>query len=170
MEVKRLSEAHITGTEINYLFVCTRKLWLFHHHIEMEHNSEYVELGALLHEESFTREKKDILIDNMIRIDFIDKDGILHDVKSSQLMEKAHSMQILYYLYILKQKGLTNRIGIINYPKQKRKTEVVLNDENEQEVIDAIEKVNQIISLPIPPDAEFIKLCKPCSYSELCWS
>ncbi|MGQ9608833.1 MAG: CRISPR-associated protein Cas4 [bacterium] len=170
MEVKNLLEAHITGTEINYLYVCTRKLWLFHHHIEMEHNSEYVELGALLHDESFTREKKDILIDNMIRIDFIDKDGILHDVKSSQLMEKAHSMQILYYLYILKQKGLPNRIGIINYPKQKRKTTVVLTDENENEVVDAIRQVQQINSLPVPPSAEFIKLCKPCSYAELCWS
>lgn len=170
MELKSLLQVHVTGTEINYLFVCTRKLWLFHHHLEMEHNSEYVELGALLHDESFEREKKDILIDNMIKIDFIDKDGILHDVKSSQLMEKAHTMQIIYYLYILKQKGLPNRIGEINYPRQRRKTTVILNDENEKEVINAIEKVNQITSLPVPPNAEFVKLCKPCSYAELCWS
>jgi len=45
MQTATLTQARITGTEINYLFVCTRKLWLFHHHIEMEHTSDYVALG-----------------------------------------------------------------------------------------------------------------------------
>jgi len=170
MGTSTLTKARVTGTEINYLFVCQRKLWLFHRHIEMEHTSDYVALGELLHEESFERQKKDILIDDMIRIDFIDKDGILHDVKSSQLMEKAHEMQVLYYLYILKSKGLPNRFGVINYPRQRRKTDVELTAENEQLVESAIAKVTEIASLPVPPNAEYSRLCKPCSYAELCWS
>jgi CRISPR-associated exonuclease Cas4 len=170
METTTLSQARITGTQINYLFICKRKLWLFSHHIEMEHTSDYVAMGELLHEESFAREKKDIQIDDMIRIDFIDKDGVLHDIKSSQTMELAHSTQLLYYLYVLKQKGLPNRIGVINYPKQRRKTEVELTSEKEKEVESAIKNVTEIVSLPIPPKAEFNKLCKTCSYMELCWS
>lgn len=170
METASLSQAHITGTQINYLFVCTRKLWLFGHHIEMEHTSDYVALGQLLHEERYPREKKDILIDDMIRIDFIDKDGILHDIKSSQVMEKAHEMQVLYYLYILKQKGLPNRKGVINYPRQRRKKEVELTPEKEKEVEEAMVRVLNINEMLIPPKAEFTKLCKPCSYAELCWS
>ncbi len=42
----------------------------------MEHTSDYVAIGELLHEESYAREKKNIQIDDMIHIDFIDKDGI----------------------------------------------------------------------------------------------
>jgi CRISPR-associated exonuclease Cas4 len=170
METSTLTQARITGTQINYLFICTRKLWLFSHHIEMEHTSDYVAMGDLLHEESYSREKKDIKIDDMIHIDFIDKDGILHDVKSSQSMELSHEMQLLYYLYVLKQKGLPNRIGVINYPKQRRKTEVELTPDKEKEVVSAIQKVTEINSMPTPPTAEFSKLCKSCSYAELCWS
>jgi CRISPR-associated exonuclease Cas4 len=43
----------LTGTQLNYLFICTRKLWLFSHHIEMERESNLVALGQLMHAESF---------------------------------------------------------------------------------------------------------------------
>jgi len=170
METPDLANARITGVEINYLFVCPRKLWLFRHHIEMEHTSDYVALGELLHRESFAREKKDTLIDDMIRIDFIDKDGVLHDIKYGRSMEIAHEMQLLYYLYVLNRKGLPNRTGVINYPRQRRKTVVELTSEKEREIEDAIRRVTQVTSLPVPPDAEFTKLCRSCSYAELCWS
>ena len=38
MQIHDLSEARVTGTAINYLFVCPRKLWFFQNHIEMEPN------------------------------------------------------------------------------------------------------------------------------------
>ncbi len=170
MQRPGLAEARITGTEVNYLFVCPSKLWLFHHHIEMEHTSDYVALGQLLHEDSYPRENKETMIDNLIRIDFVDKDGFLHDVKSGRSMEMAHEMQILYYLYVLKQMGLPNRKGVINYTRQRRKTEVELTSEKEQEIESAMERVRQINSMSAPPDAEFTKLCRKCSYAELCWS
>jgi CRISPR/Cas system-associated exonuclease Cas4 (RecB family) len=44
----------LTGTQINYLLICPRKLWLFSHHIEMERESDQVALGQLaLHQKSF---------------------------------------------------------------------------------------------------------------------
>ena len=52
------NQPHITGTAINYLHICTRKLWFYQNHLEMEHTSEYVDLGQLLHEESYSREKR----------------------------------------------------------------------------------------------------------------
>ena len=170
MQTPTLTQARITGTEINYLFICPRKLWLFHHHIEMEHTSDYVALGQLLHEDSYPREKKDMLIDNLIRIDFVDRDGVLHDVKHGRSMETAHEMQILYYLYILKQRGLPGRKGVINYTRQRRKAEVELTPDRERDVEAAMEQVVQVTALPVPPDAEFTKLCRSCSYAELCWS
>lgn len=85
-------------------------------------------------------------------------------------MEKAHQMQILYYLYLLKQKGLPNRKGIINYPRQRRKVEVELTEEKECEIETALIQAKQIANQQVPPDVEFMKICKSCSYMELCWS
>jgi len=65
---------------------------------------------------------------------------------------------------------LPNRFGVINYPRQRRKTEVELTPEKEKEVESAMENVIRIVSLPTPPNAEFGKLCISCSYMELCWS
>ncbi len=165
------NQPHITGTAINYLYICKRKLWFFQNHLEMEHTSEYVDIGQLLHEDTYPREKRrEWLIDGMVRIDFVDKDGILHDIKSGPAMETAHVMQLCYYLYLLKQKGVTDRKGVINYPRQRRATEVELTVDRERELETAIEKVTQIAALPTPPHADYMKICKSCSYQELCWS
>ncbi|RKU28128.1 CRISPR-associated protein Cas4 [Candidatus Poribacteria bacterium] len=165
------NQPHITGTAINYLYICERKLWFFQNHLEMEHTSEYVDIGQLLHEDTYPREKRrEWLIDGMVRIDFVDKDGILHDIKSGPAMETAHVMQLCYYLYLLKQKGVTDRKGVINYPRQRRTTEVELTVDRERELETAIEKVTQIAALPTPPHADYMKICKSCSYQELCWS
>ena len=164
-------QSNITGTAINYLYVCPRKLWFYQHNLEMEHTSESVDLGKHLHDESYPREKRrEWRIDNRVQIDFIDKQGILHDIKSGPAMETAHVMQICYYLYLLKQKGVTNPKGIINYPNQRRNTEVELTPQREREVKVSIEKVNEISALPTPPDVDYMKICTSCSYQELCWS
>ncbi|HQO50424.1 MAG TPA: Dna2/Cas4 domain-containing protein, partial [Bacteroidales bacterium] len=40
----------ITGTHFNYFQLCQRKLWLFHNGMQMEHTSELVDEGRLIHE------------------------------------------------------------------------------------------------------------------------
>ena len=79
----------LTGTQINYLLICPRMLWLFSHHIEMERENDLVTLGQLLHEESFQRKKKEVLIDDLICLDFFD-DNAVHDMKKGRSMEEAH--------------------------------------------------------------------------------
>jgi len=170
MQPTTYKSARITGVKINYYFVCKRKLWLFAHHLSMEHTSDYVALGNLLHQQTFQQEeKKEILIDDLIRIDFIDSKGVIHDVKSSNMMEEAHKYQIIYYLYYLKQKGIQELTGEINYPKAKRKTKVQLLPEQEKRIEQIIEEITKIEKMDLPPSAEQKSLCKPCSYAELCW-
>ena len=171
MQTEGSTTIRVTGTMISYLHVCPRQLWFFQNHIEMEHTSDRVAMGQLLHEESYPREKrKERPINDRNLVDFIDKNGSLHDVKSSPSMQKAHEMQMLYYLYLLKQKGLPNRKGVINYPRQRRTVEVELTPEKEREVEEAIQEVKRISNLPTPPDVAFMRICKSCSYMELCWS
>lgn len=159
----------LTGTQLNYLLVCPRKLWLFSHHITMERENEAVALGQLLHEESFQRQKKEVLIDDLIRIDFFDDEAV-HDIKKGRSMEEAHRAQILYYLWYLRQKGVEGLKGVINYPKQRRSVEVELTPAAELEVEEWIRQVQMVVAQTTPPIVEApMRICRKCSYNELCW-
>lgn len=182
----------ITGTHINYYFVCKRELWLFSHDLQMEQTSDIVYTGKVIDETSYNREEKHFDIDGLINIDWIDtKKGVIHEVKKSDSVEKAHEMQVLYYIWYLKQKGVNGFLqqkvegnlqsdenhaecylihGEIDYPKLKRKTFVHLTPEKELELLTAIEDIKMIISKDTPPDRLNKKFCKTCSYFELCWS
>ena len=44
----------ITGTHFNYYLICHRKLWLFANGFQMEHTSDLVYEGSLIHETTYT--------------------------------------------------------------------------------------------------------------------
>lgn len=158
-----------TGTQVNYYFVCHRKLWLFSYGLDMEHTSDVVYMGKLISEESYQREKKELLIDGAIKIDFLGRDGVIHEVKKSDKVEQAHEYQLLYYLYYLKQKGIANVHGEINYPKLRKKLLVQLTDETEAKLKAVLKQMESIIHQPQSPPLLKISFCKKCSYFELCW-
>jgi len=157
------------GVKVNYFFICQRKLWLYSKNLTMESSSDQVTLGRLLHDRSYRYQpKREIMIDNLIKIDLL-AGGVIHEVKYSRKMEDAHRWQLLYYLYYLKQLGLDGLTGEINYPKLRRKEEVSLSGEQETEIPEILQEIKQIESSSQPPDASFSRLCKSCSYAELCW-
>lgn len=174
-----------TGTQINYYFVCKRKLWLFSRHLEMEQESDVVKLGKIIHETSYEREHKEIDLDH-IKLDFLDlRDGILHEVKKDDTVEDAHAWQVLYYLYYLKTKGVPVQNssdkepggeevawkGEIDYPKLKKRVEVTLTPEKEARLLEILQEIEQLLALPKPPPIEVkFSFCKKCSYLELCHS
>jgi CRISPR-associated exonuclease Cas4 len=160
-----------TGTQVNYSLVCPRKLWLFSKDLDMEHTSEYVELGRLIHESSFQRQEKEILIDR-IKIDFSAHQGVIHEIKKSDAVEEAHVFQVLYYLYYLKHaKGLTHITGKIHYPKLRQTLDVELTPEREADLEKILEQIEEILAREQPPPRlEKISFCRKCSYYELCYS
>jgi len=160
-----------TGTQVNYFVICPRKLWLFSKGLTMEHTSEAVALGRLIHESAYAREKKEILIDDRIRIDFTSSPGIIHEVKKSKKMEDAHRFQLLYYLYYLKQKGVADLKGRLHYPKLKRTEEVELTPENEAELKEILGKMKAVLKqTTAPPKLDKVSICKKCSYYEWCYT
>ena len=167
------SEKHlrIRGTQINYYFICKTKLWLFSHHIQMEQESELVSLGKMLHKNSYKRDKKDQTLDNLISFDFIRKGKVLeiHEVKKSRKMSKAHHYQLLYYLYYLKnEKGITDAVGIIDYPKIRRRETIKLDDRKEKEITNIVKRIGKILEEKMPvPDRK--PACRRCAYFELCF-
>ncbi|MEM0466085.1 MAG: CRISPR-associated protein Cas4 [Candidatus Thermoplasmatota archaeon] len=163
------TDVKVTGTQINYYFICTTKLWLFSHHIQMEKESDEVSMGKHIHETSYERTKKNIIIDDVIAVDFIKKhDGIeIHDVKKSRKMEVAHRWQLLYYLYYLKQRGVS-AIGVLDYPLLKKKEILHLGDSEERELEKLIQEILALVSSQMPSPMKR-PLCKKCSYYEFCF-
>ena len=64
-------EQRFTGSQINYYFICKRKLWLFSHNIELEPESDLVKLGKLLHENKYQKKMKEVQVDR-IKVDFLE--------------------------------------------------------------------------------------------------
>ncbi len=164
-----LHELNYTGTQINYFFVCKRKLWLFTKDIAFENENEYVQLGRLIDEYSYGRKKKQIEIGN-IKIDFMDnKRGVIHEVKKSRKIEKAHIWQVKYYLYQLKSRGIENIAGEIDYPKLKKKESVSLTEADSQTFKDIFKEMKIILDQVQPPKVINRPFCKKCAYFEFCY-
>jgi len=158
-----------TGIRINYLYVCKRKLWLFDRGIGMENTSDKVLLGSLLGDSSYPKEeKRNILIDSFIQIDLLDGDTI-REIKYSNKLKEADRAQILYYLYYLKILGI-NKKGMLNYPKMRKREEIILTEQLEKRVEEDLEKIKRVLGMPNPPKVEKKPFCSKCAYYELCWS
>lgn len=165
--MKKLSK--FTGTEVGYFFICKKKLWWFNHGIAMEQEHDRVKMGKIVHENSYGRKKKEISIDNKIVLDW-QSNGIIHEVKLTDKMESAHEFQLLYYIYYLKQKGIENLKGQIDYPKLRQTKQIELTEEKEGELEKALGEMIAITESANPPEVEYMKICRSCSYAELCWS
>lgn len=159
----------ITGTMVYYYFVCQRKLWYFANEINMEQNSELVSIGKILDETSYTREKKGILIDNTINIDFIKNGAVLHEVKKTKAIEDAGIWQLKYYMYYLQKRGVKTIEAKIDFPLLRQAKQVSLEEEDIEIIENVIKNIEEIIAQEKPPENIDKKICKKCAYYDLCY-
>lgn len=159
----------VTGVMFYYYFVCKRRLWFFTNDLGMEQNSELVGMGKLVDENSYSREKKSILIDEIINIDFLKDWKIIHEVKKSRKLDEAAKWQLKYYIWVLRNKGVNIEKGILDYPLLRKREEIILTTQEEKELLDIIEQIDYIINLDLPPGTINKPYCKKCSYYELCY-
>ena len=159
----------ISGMMIYYYIVCKRKLWYFYNQIQMETESENVKIGKVLDENAYEREDKHINIDDVISIDYIKSKGILHEVKKSKKIEEAGIMQVKYYLYYLKQKGVEGITGKVDYPLLKQSISIELTDEDEKHIGSVLIDLKEIVNRQLPPPLDKKGICKNCAYFELCY-
>ncbi|WP_239255467.1 CRISPR-associated protein Cas4 [Listeria ilorinensis] len=159
----------ITGMHIYYYFVCQRKLWFFNKNIRLEQENENVQLGKLLDEESFQRENKQLLIDGVVKIDFIRGWKTIFEVKKSRAIEPASEWQLKYYMYVLREKGILIEKGIIDYPKIKHQTHVDLIDTDILKLKKIMNEIELLASLDHAPELVKKPICKKCAYYEYCF-
>ena len=159
----------VTGVMVYYYFVCKRKLWYFSNNLNMESTSELVGIGKLVDETSYSRERKNILIDEVINIDFLKNWKVVHEVKKSKKIDEASKWQLKYYMWVLKNKGVQIEKGVLDYPLLRKREEVYLEEDDEYRLEHVINDIQTILTSDLPPDTINKSMCKKCAYYELCY-
>jgi len=162
--------AKITGTLIWYYYICQREVWLMAHELNPETENPFLELGRLIHEESYLREKKEFAAPGM-KIDLLrDRDGqlVVGEIKKSSRFLKSAKMQLTYYLWRLEQMSIEAK-GELLIPKERKRIPVELTEELQHELEGAMEDIQVIIALETPPPPVHSRFCRNCAYAEFCW-
>lgn len=158
----------ITGLMVNYYYLCQRKLWLCFHKINMENESELVSIGKVIDENTYEDEKHNFFVEDFANIDFL-KNNTVYEVKKSDKMLEPAIMQVKYYLYLLKERGLKDIKGKINIPLSKKSIDVFLDDDGINEIEKCLTEIEKILVYKLPPQKLESKICKSCAYYELCF-
>jgi CRISPR-associated exonuclease Cas4 len=162
-----------TGTQIAYLHLCHRKLWLFAHGINMEQTSELVAEGKFIDEHSYPQraERWQALEIEGIKIDHYDAQrGVVREVKKSNRREDAHRAQLKYYLFVLERNGIQSEYGVLEYPRLRETEEVRLSEEDRREIPLWEAEVERIVTLDNCPALVEKKICRKCAYYEFCYT
>lgn len=160
---------NITGSTINYYFHCKRQCWLSYHDISMEFNSDLVSVGSELHKDYHKdSDRRDVWIDNICVDQLTDEYAIEYKKSSSDLT--AAKWQLLYYLYILRSKGIykKGRLEIIEHDSNEREYYIVeLDDTSISELETLLCEIKEFLNMPSPPQVNR-KCSGACSYYEYC--
>ena len=163
----------ITGTHFNYYQVCKRKLWLFANGINMEHTSDLVFEGKLIHEDSYPQRSgkyEEIELDG-IKVDFYaPKQKMIHEIKKSNKVEVAHEWQLKYYIYVFERNGIEGVTGVLEYPTLRKTQEVMLSEVDRERIKEMEVDIQQIISDDVCPPLQKRSICRNCSYFDFCYS
>ena len=162
----------MTGTHFNYYQVCQRKLWLFFNCINMEHTSDLVYEGKLIHETSYPQrsERYEELEIEGIKLDYYDaRNKVIHEIKKSDKVETAHEWQLKYYIYVLERNGVEGVTGILEYPTLRQTDKVALKDADRERIREMEVDIVRIVEAENCPPVINAKICKQCSYYEFCY-
>ena len=164
----------LTATHVKYYHVCHRKLWLFDRDVWMEHTSDAVAGGELLHQTAYPQRAeryREISIGGS-KIDFYDPQRkVLHEIKSSNKLEHSHVAQVKYYLWLLEQHGVDAPTAILEYPKQRRTQTLALTDDDRAAIPAELAALRALLAegTACPPVINK-PFCQQCSYYEFCYA
>jgi len=145
---------------------------MHHHGMRMEDNSVDVQHGKALGERAYDRraQRWRELSVGPVKIDHYDpKSRVVREVKKSPKLEYLHITQVHYYLYQLEKHGLAGATGIIEYPKQRKTTNVELTDPARKQLEGYLSDVTKIVTQKVAPPAVKKGYCSNCAFYDFCY-
>ncbi len=159
----------ITTTIFHSYQICSREVRFYPDSVGSDMKNSYLALGRLVHETSYQRYRKEIFVDQLLKIDLF-RGELLAEVKKSSRHIEAARLQLAYYLYYLKhEKGLEFE-GILLFPKERKTEKVKLTPELESKLESLLEEMRPLLMADKPPTAKRTKYCRSCSFRDYCWS
>lgn len=156
---------------MNYYIHCKRQCYLHGNRLNLEDNSETVKIGKAIHEDKASgSENSEIAIEN-IRVDKLTKE-YLTEVKKSDADLEASKWQLLYYLKVLKGKGIIRKGKLEFVEKNKTKKKIVileLTEQNEKLLGKYVSEIDTLIRSDTIPERLNKPQCKKCAYYEFCY-
>ncbi len=147
---------------------CPREAWLEYHSIGSDQDHEYLALGRLVHETAYRRFRKEIFVDQLLKIDLL-RGKFVAEVKRSSKHKEAARLQLAFYLFYLKQEKGLNLEGVLLFPKERKTERIVLSPELEHKVETMLRQMKSVLATDQPPPPVKTRYCSSCSFCELCW-
>ncbi|WP_131744845.1 CRISPR-associated protein Cas4 [Frankia sp. Cppng1_Ct_nod] len=163
-----MERADVGGVHVKYLHHCRRQLWLFARGVRPEHLSERVRLGEAVHEVSYGRFRPVDL--GAAKLDHLDGDLWVHEVKSSRQPSVADEAQALHYCLRLTDVGVEARGAVLHYRPTRRTVRLPFDDEQRARATGDIDAVLEVVDRPDPPERLDRPRCTGCSYTDYCWT
>lgn len=161
----------VNGTLINYYFHCKRQCYLHGNRLNLEDNSENVKIGRAIHEEKESKSKNSELEIDNIKIDKLTNEYLV-EIKKSDADVEASKWQLLYYLKVLKAKGIERKGKLEFVEKNKGNNKVLyfeLNDELLKELDEYVYEIDTLLQSNEIPQVLNNPKCKKCAYYEYCY-
>lgn len=163
-----IENSDIGGIHIKYLYHCRRQLWLYTRGIRPEHLSATVQLGEAVHDTSYTRNTPVDL--GSARLDFLDGQFWVHEVKSSTRPAPADQAQGRHYCHRLRQVGVHAQGAVLHYPKTRRTHRYPYTPDAalqaEADITDAL----AVATAERSPERLAHSACRGCSFADYCWT
>ncbi len=161
----------VNGTLVNYYFHCKRQCYLHGNRLNLEDNSEIVKIGKAIHESKLDESKNtEISIDN-IKLDKLTSE-YLTEIKKSDADIEAAKWQLIFYLKVLKGKGILRKGKLECIEKNKSDKKILyfeLSEDIELELDKYIKEIDMLLKQDIIPDTLNKPKCKKCAYYEYCY-
>lgn len=157
----------------NAFEVCQYQAWLMEHGIIADQHNSFIEIGNLLDDTSYKRDRKNIdLAGFPAKIDIITKnngDYLIVEVKKSSKSLDSAIWQLKYYLYILKKKNLDFKAKL-KIPEERKNIDIFLSEKDIQEIDKKLILIKKVILKERAPSKKRIKFCSSCGHNEFCWA
>lgn len=160
------TEFKVTGISIQYATVCKRELWFYLHGVDINRDNPHIATGSDV-DSRFYSDSESRIIDSMIAPDMLD-DGRIVEVKPSSDNPESARNQLLFYLWYLEKFYDMETSGVLAYPTERKREEVILSEQNIEKVESLIQTVYNVFYMDSPPEFEKKPVCESCAYRDFC--